>query len=156
MSRSLSPTASASLYAAGTDQVWLCLLTIEHPDLPAPLRFVNNPVSVQSRGMTFVAYPFEIEFPGQGEDGPTEARVAIDNADRSVLLALRELEGPLSVTVEVVLASSLDTVEVSIPGLSLREVDWDEKRVRGALRVEDLLSEPLSLQMTPARLPGLH
>lgn len=155
MSRTLSVPAAASLFAQETEQVWLALLTIAHPNLAVPIRLVNNNENVTSGGFLFTAFPFEIQLPGQDEDGIGEARLVVDNADRSVLLALRELLGPLSVTIAVVLAATPNVVEILIPDMALREVDWDAERLSAVLRMEDLLSEPLSLQMTPARFPGL-
>lgn len=153
--RTLSPAALASAHARETEEVWLVLLTISHSALPTPLRFVNNFTSLTSRSNIFVAFPFEIEFPEQDADSAGEARITIDNIDRQIVETIRQISSPPSVTLEVVLASSPDTVEAQFTGLVLRNVEYDAHRVRGTLRFEDITTEPVSVQMTPARFPGM-
>jgi hypothetical protein len=153
--RTLSTTALASAFAAETNEVWLILLTISHASLTEPLRFVNNMESVTSRGNLFIAFPFEIEFPGQTADSAGEARISIDNIDRQIVQTLRTIQSPPEVTLEVILASTPSTVEASFSGLILRDATYDVMKVEGTLRFEDIMSEPLSLQMTPQRFPGM-
>ena len=154
MARTLSPAATASANAQDTDEVWLTLLSIDSPELAAPLRFVNNNVSVTSRGNVFLAFPFDMEFPGQDEESPGEARLVIDNVDRSIVNFIRSITAPPKVTIEVVLGSSLDTVEASFSNMTLRNVSYDAKSVTGLLRFEDIVIEPVSYAMTPERFPG--
>lgn len=153
--RTLSQNALTSAFSQQTDEVWLVLLTIAHPALPAPLRFVNNMESVTSRGNLYVAFPFEIEFPEQDPDSAGEARISIDNIDRQIVQTVRQISSPPDVTIEVVLASTPSTVEASFSGMVLRDVSYDADKVSGTLRFEDIMSEPLSVQMTPQRFPGM-
>lgn len=153
--RQLSPTALQSAFAQETGEVWLVLLTITHPSLTTPLRFVNDMQGLTSRGNVFQPFPFEVEFPGEDADQPTDARLVIDNVDRSIVQTIREITSPPEVMMEVVLASQPDTVEASFTGLVLRNVSYDAARVQGTLRFEDIMSEPVSLQMTPQRFPGM-
>jgi hypothetical protein len=155
MSRTLSPAARRSANAAQTDEVWLVLLTIAHPALNEPLRFVNNFASIESRGELFVAFPFEIELPGEDAEGQTDARIRIDNIDRQIVRALREIASPPSVLLEVVLASQPDTVEASFDGLVLRDAGYDALVVTATLKFEQIVLEPVTVQMTPSRFPGL-
>lgn len=153
--RTLSQRALESAFAAQTDEVWLMLVTIEHPSIAEPLRFVNNYESVTSRGEVYVAFPFEVELPGEDAENPGEARLRIDNVDRQIVDTIRTITSPPSVTFEVVLASQPNTVEASFSGLTLRQVEYDALVVTGTLRFEDIVTEPLSVQMTPARFPGM-
>lgn len=153
--RTLSQNALNSAFAQQTDEVWLVLLTIEHPSLVTPLRFVNNMESVTSRGNLYVAFPFEIEFPEQDPDTAGEARITIDNIDRQIVQTIRSITSPPQVTLEVILASSPSTVEASFSGMVLRDVTYDAVKVSGVLRFEDIMTEPLSVQMTPQRFPGM-
>jgi hypothetical protein len=155
MSRTLSPAARRSANAAETDEVWLVLLTFTHASLEEPLRFVNNYASVESRGDLFIAFPFEIELPGEDAEGLTDARIRIDNIDRQIVRAVREMAEPPDVTIEIVLASQPDTVEAAFDGLVMRDVGYDAVMVTGVLRFEQIMQEPVTLQMTPSRLPGL-
>lgn len=153
--RTLSQNALNSAFAQQTDEVWLVLLTIEHPSLATPLRFVNNMESVTSRGNLYVAFPFEIEFPEQDPDTAGEARITIDNIDRQIVQTIRSIASPPQVTLEVILASSPSTVEASFSGMVLRDVTYDALKVSGVLRFEDIMTEPLSVQMTPQRFPAM-
>lgn len=153
--RTLSAAALSSAFSQQTDEVWLVLLTIAHPSLPSSLRFVNNMESVTSRGDLYIAFPFEIEFPEQDPDSAGEARITIDNIDRQIVQTVRQISSPPEVRIEVVLASTPSTVEASFGGMVLRDVSYDVDKVSGTLRFEDIMSEPLSVQMTPQRFPGM-
>ena len=155
MSRDLSSTALRSAYAQETGEVWLVLCTITHPSLSEPLRFVNDMQSLTSRGNVYIAFPFEIELPTEDEESAGEARLVLDNVDRAIVRAIREMVGPPEGTLEVVLASSPDTVEAEFPGMILRDTQYDALKVEGVLRFEDITAEPISLEMTPQRFPGL-
>lgn len=155
MSRNFSSAATTSINAQITDEVWLTLLTISAPELTTPLRFVSNNASLTSRGNVFMAFPFDIEFPGQDEESPGEARLVIDNIDRSIVNFVRSIQTPPRITIEVVLASSPDTVEASFSNMTLRNVAYDAKTVSGILRFEDIVIEPVTYAMTPERFPGL-
>jgi len=155
MARNLSAPATASINAEATDEVWLTLLTIESPELTPPLRLVNNNASVTSRGNVYLAFPFDVDFPGQDEQSPGEARITIDNIDRSIVNLVRSIIAPPSVTMEVVLASSLDVVEAAFLNMTLRNVSYNSKTVTGYLRFEDIVVEPVTYAMTPERFPGL-
>lgn len=154
--RQLSDAGRASAFAQETSEVWLVLLTLSHADLAQPLRFVNNTAAVVSRGETYVGFPFEITLPGEDGEAFGQARIRIDNVDRAIVNTVRSLDSPLQVLIEVVLASQPDTVEASFDGLTLRSAEYDALVVTGVLRFEEVLSEPVSVQMTPARFPAMH
>jgi hypothetical protein len=154
--RTLSPAALASAFAESTGEVWLLLCTIEHPDIEGDaLRFVNNMESVTSRGELYIAFPFTVELPGEDAENLGEARLRIDNIDRMIVEVIRTISSPPTVTLEVVLASSPDAVEASFEGMTLRAVSYDAQAVSGVLKFEDIAGEPMSLQMTPQRFPGM-
>lgn len=153
--RSISARALESAFAQETDEVWLTLLTIEHDSLPEPLRFVNNWESIVSRGNVYIAFPFELELPEQDPDSAGEARIRFDNIDRQIVQTIRAIFEPPEVTLEIILASQPSTIEASFSGLTLRNVEYDANTVSGILRFEDIMAEPVSVQMTPQRFPGL-
>jgi hypothetical protein len=148
MPRSLSPAALASANAQSTDEVWLVLLTIEHNEIDAPIRVVNNTEDIVSRGQTYIGFPFDFELPGEDADAPTKAR-------RRIVEAVRTISSPPLVTLEVILASAPDTVEFSFSGLTMREIDYDVSSVSGDLLFESIFAEPVTYTMTPSRFPGL-
>lgn len=154
MARTLSAAALASMHAQETGEVWLVLLTITNPGITT-IRVVNNTENIVSRGNTFIGFPFEIELPGQDPDSPSSARLRIDNVDKQIVEAVRSISTPPLVTIEVVLASQPDTVEIAYSNLTMRSVEYDVDSVRGELTFESIFSEPVTLTMTPNRFPGL-
>ncbi|CAB4122395.1 Domain of unknown function DUF1833 [uncultured Caudovirales phage] len=153
--RTLSSRALASAFAPQSSEVWLLLLTIEHSTLSQPLRFVNNYESVTSQGNVYVAFPFEVELPNQDGDSAGEAKLRIDNIDRSIVNVIRSISSPPSITFQIVLASQPNVVEATFSGLVLRGVSYDALSVSGLLKFEDIMAEPVSIQMTPQRFPGM-
>lgn len=156
MTRSLSARAVEATNDQNSDEVWLPLLTISHAEiLDGPIRLVSDMQDVVSRGNTFVALPFEIVLPGEDPESPAKAVLRVDNVDRRIVQALRDLSSPPLVTIEVVLASQPNTVEVSYPEMTLRNATYDASYVSGELAYEAIYVEPISIVMTPQRFPGL-
>lgn len=157
MPRSLSTTALAALYAQETGEALLVLLELSHPTLATPIRAVNNHAAVTSNGDEYLAYPFEATLAGEEEDKAPAARIRIDNVDRSIVRAIREITGePLTAKLSVILASSPDAIEVGPLAFKIRTVDYDAQAVEGDLTLEDVLNEPCPAhRFTPADFPGL-
>ena len=155
MARSLSAAAVASMNAQQTGEVWLVLLTITHADLPSTLRFVNNNEDVISGGQTFTAFPFEIILPNQDPDTPPRASLRIDNVDRQIVTALRTLTSAPTIQFDIVLASQPSTVEATFPGMKLMGATYTAATVSGEIGPEPLFTEPVTIQMTPSRFPGM-
>ena len=130
MPRSLSAAAVSSLNTPQTGEVWLVLLTISNASMTT-IRVVNNTEDIVSRGNTYQAFPFEMELPGEDPDSPSSARLRIDNVDKRIVEAVRSISTPPEVTIEVILASQPDTVEISYANLTLRSVEYDVDSVRG-------------------------
>jgi hypothetical protein len=153
--RSLTTTATSSIHAQETGEVWLVLLTITHSTLATPIRVVNNNEDITSRGNLYQAFPFEIVMPGQDPDSLPKAMLRFDNVDRTAIATVRSIDSAPTVTIEVILASQPDTVEISFPNLTLRNVKYDASVIEGELLFENLFSEPITYSMTPSRFPGL-
>ncbi len=139
-----------------TDEVFLMLVTIDHAELETPFRFSSDGVDTTSRGETYIAYPFQGTLPEETPDLPAEMRISIDNVDRRIVEGLRLIVGVPEVTIEIVLASTPDTVEVGPRKFQLFEATYDAAIVSGRL-VEDLgLDEAWPYPViTPRTLPGI-
>lgn len=155
MARTLSDPAVESLMGEDTDEVWLALVTIDHEDLEEPIRVVNNVVDIESNGETFIGCPFDLELLSETPDGPGVATLSIDNVDKQIIEAVRSIQGPPSVTTQVILASDPDTIELEVGDLTMRNVTADVAKVQGTLELEDLTVEPCSETITPHRFPGM-
>lgn len=153
--RTLSAPAVASQNAENTAEVWLVLVTIDHPALAQPIRVVGNNENITSGGNLFVAYDFNIVLPGEDPDNPAAAQLDIDNVDRVIVQTLREISSPPSVTIQVVLASSPDLIEIEFAGLVLRNAQYDAMRVTADLAFDEIISEPVATTLSPDKFPGM-
>lgn len=156
--REVSPTMLQAMLAPETGEAPIVLLTISHASLATPIRVAGYDQDVTSRGETFVAYPFEITLPTDSGEAAPRARLSIDNVDRSIVAAVRQATGtPPQVTIEVILASSPDTLEASFPVFELRNVKSNALTVDAELTFDGLASEPYPAgRFTPAAFPGVH
>jgi hypothetical protein len=156
MSRNVSTTARAAMYAAQTDQVFLQLLDIDHENLQDPIRVVNNTETMAHGGNTYLPFPFRIDLPDEQEDTITNARLTIDATDRQIIIAIRQLATAPSITWKLVLASSPDTVEAGPFDFVLRNVRYSLHTVSGELVYEDRLNlEVPKLKFAPEHFGGL-
>lgn len=156
MSRTLSPAAVQAITAQETGEVFLLLLTIDHPDLAQPIRVVRNGEDVTSRGNTYSACAFDVALPDERSDRPPRVQLVLDNVDRAITQALRPLTSPPTVTLEVVLASSPDTVEAGPYEFTVRNVVYDAHVVTAELAYEDVLNLRFPAdRFTPNLFPGL-
>lgn len=147
---------TTSAFAQETTDVWLVLVTIEHADLAAPIRVVNNTEDVVSGGDTYTAFPFEVTLPDSKDDAPDRGRLVIDNVSREIAQAIRSITSPATVTFEVIRAAAPDTIEMTWPFFKLTNVKWDVLQVSGDLTLEDFTSEPYPAGIfSPAGFPGL-
>lgn len=156
MVRSLSQAMLEGIFSQETKEVALIMLTIEHEDLSAPIRAVLNTENIVSRGETFLAAVFDVTFPTESADEVPRAKLRIDNVDRVIVQAVRSISGPPTVTLEVALASSPDTIEIGPYEFELTNVEYDELWVQGDIAYEDILNAAYPADtMTPADFPGI-
>lgn len=151
-----SLNALHAMLSDSTDEVFLACVTLDHASM-TPIRVVNNTQNLTRAAGEFLAFPFEIELPADGEDAVVQVQLRIDNVDRQIVQALRALDSAPSVTLEVVLASSPDTVEGGPFEFALKSADYNAIVVTGTLGYEDeLLNEPYPGDtFTPTNSPGL-
>lgn len=154
--RTLSSTAQAAIAAAQTGEAFLVLLTLDHDDLDAPIRVTSDAVATVSRGETFTPFPFEVALPSERDDQLAGVRLVIDAVDRSIIIALRDLTSAPTVTMEVVLGSTPDTVEAGPFEYTLKNATYNALTVEGDLAFEDVLNEAFPGQsFVPFTHPGL-
>lgn len=152
----LSTAALQSTQDVSSGEVWLVLLTISHASLGTPIRVVRNTVDIVSNGETFTAYPFEISLPEDVDGQIPQVSLSISNVDKMLMDTLRSIITPLDVTVQVVLASSPDVIELSVTDFKLREVQYDATNINGTLLMEDVLNIRIPADiMNPGQYPGL-
>jgi hypothetical protein len=138
--RAFSAVAVRSALAQDSREAWLLLLEIRHPTLSTPIYVVNNNENIISNGVTYQAYPFEIELAIDDSEHLPEVHLTFDNVERLLVEAIRAIDQPPDITLRLVLSTQPNVVEMQIAGLTMRQVTWDAFTVTGTLLVDDLMS----------------
>jgi len=157
--RTTSTLFKAMAHAQETGEVLLALIIITHESIvDGPLRLVQDLQPLTSNGNVYTAFPLEVRLPADRDAGPAKVLLTIDNIDRSIAVALRSIppSSPPTVTIDLVIASQPDTIELSMPDLTLRTISGDALQIEGELRMdeEDLTEFPEG-SFTPQVTPGL-
>ena len=154
--RDTSAAARAALYAAQTGKVFLHLLTIDHDDMPAPVRFVDDLVDITSRGNLYTAFPFRALLPADVDGELPQLDLVVDNVTRDLVDEIRSIATPAEVTLEVVIADTPDTVEAGPFNLEVVRATYNAREIRLSLASESLLTEPYPVRLfTPSDFPLL-
>jgi len=132
------------------------LVTIEHPDLPAPLRLNNSVLNIESRGETFLASFVEAKILDSDPERTPQAQLTVSNIDRTLVAALRATATACLITLEIIRRSDPDTVERSMSNLELRNVQGDELVIQGDLIPRRLRPQKaIDYYFSPTVCPGL-
>lgn len=144
MSRSISTRMRRALNQSNTEEVFALLVELSHPSLAAPIRVTNYPTDIISNEELYVALPFELVLPDTPENGVPVAKLSIDNIDRMIVQAVREMQPgtPCSVIMRVVLIADPDYVEIEYTDFVLTNVTYDALTVSGDLSIENFSTKP--------------
>lgn len=162
--RNLSEAARRSINAQQSDETWIMLLTLDHPNFTEPARFASDGLimlpdagvrGVVSRTNEFVYLPFNVTLPTQ-DTTTARAQISIDNVDRRIVNYVRQADSALRITMEVILASNPDNVEVEAPDFRLERALYNSLTVSGEISVEYFDLEPFpSGNFTPSQFQGM-
>ncbi|MCK4412237.1 MAG: DUF1833 family protein [Candidatus Eisenbacteria sp.] len=160
MSRTLSAAIVAAMNAQSTDKVFLTLLEIDHDDMAEPLRLVDNTEDINSDGETYRVWPFHVALAPEQEGLPVSVRLTIDNIDRTVIQALREIssapDAP-TVNVSIVTSEDWDSPEIGPVEFLLSSIRYDAFAIEGTLTFQHTLDDAVPAHsMDPRNFPGLH
>jgi hypothetical protein len=156
MSRTVSATFKSAVFGQETSEIFIVLLELDHDDLASPIRVSSNAVDTVSNGNTFVAYPFMIDLPDDQDSSASVGKITIDNVDQSIVQAIRAIQSPPDITIQIVLFSDVDTVEAEWTGFELINVGYDSLTVSGDISIESFLNEAYpSGSFLPSKFPGL-
>ena len=154
--RNISASARAALYSAQTSKAMFHLLTIEHADMAETVRLVDNLTDVVSRSNTYTAFPFIAALPPDSDGEVPQVDIVCDAVDRSLIIVARSISTPATVTIEVVVSDSPDTVEAGPYIFDLVGIQYDAKEIRFSLAYEPLATEPYpSRTFSPTLFPLL-
>lgn len=156
MPRTLSSNALAAVFAQHSEEAFLMLVTFTHVPTAETYHAALNTENVTSNGIVYTATWFEIQLPEISNRSPQGCQVTMDNVDLRLVGLLRSITQPLQVTIQVVLASSPDTIEMEFTDLVLREATWDAAKISGRLVSEDPLNQAFPAHLyEPRTFQGL-
>lgn len=166
MARTISTTMRGALNASESGDVVAVLLTITHPDLPAPIYLSSDPTiaistvpviyGTLSRGNNHIFVPMSITLPDDKDDTLSQAKLAISNVEREMIVAVRTTSTPAQVAVELVRAASPNTVEIDYPVMDLVSAEADASTITLTLSMDSMLAEPYPADtLSPAGFPSL-
>jgi hypothetical protein len=156
MRSSVSFAYRRAVQAQETGEAIVILVTVTHPDLPAPLRLNNAGVNIVSRGDTFLASFLEATIMDEDPDKLPQARLIFSNVKREIVDALQSTVVPPEILMEIIKGSDPDTVEFSLPGLELRNIEGDMLVIQGELTPKRVKAQPgIDFYFTPSTAPGV-
>lgn len=164
--RVLSLNFRKALFSQESGEVPIFLLTITHPSLLAPIylstdpttRFQDDPPAYNtvSRTLGFLYAGIDVTIPDEQDKTPPASKLTIQNVTRELIPLARSVSTPPSVKIEAVLASALDTVEMTWPALDMSNLQYDANQLVFDLTMDALTTEPFpSGNFSPAYFPAL-
>lgn len=142
--------------AQETDEAFLILVTIEHDDLPVPIRINNGGANIVSNGETFLRCPMQPTILDDDQDRPPQAQLVISNIDRTMVAALRNTIVPANITMDIIRSGAPNDIEASMTNLEMRTVEYDAMLIQGSLLPRKIKSQPaIDYSYTPGQWPGL-
>ena len=155
MSNQLSNPLLAEMFGQSSSDPYLMLVTLTHSSF-SNVYLVGNTVDVVSRGNTYIAFPMNIVLPSDDGEASREVTIDFDNVSLFLIAKLRSIVTPIICTIEMVLASDLDSVQTSIDDLKVRSITYTKQRVSAKLYMDSFLNVELtSEKYTPNSYPGL-
>jgi len=152
----LSQKLVQAVMQPNTGEVFLLLVTFNHSSFPEPIYLVNNLENITSRGKEFLAFPIDLVLPPDDGDTLPSVQITCQNASLELIDEVRSVQGPMSVTIEMVLASSPDYVEASINDLRVAGAQYDKNTIQLTATVDDLLNTSFPKEKyQPGNFPGL-
>lgn len=117
---------------------------------------MNNTEDIVSRGNTFTAFPVSIILPVDDGESSREVSIEFDNVSRELINELRSVTDSIDVTLEMILASIPDEVQIELAELKIYTITYNKTKVSGRLIVDNFLNtEMTSERYTPTNYPGL-
>jgi len=174
MSRRLSLNARLAQDAEASAEIEVVLILIEHPDLDAPIRLStdnrdrisDDPLIYGTRSNWAGADPATEPYlwivasailPGEAEDAPAAAQIALENLDSEMVELVRSFTDPAAISLAVVMADTPDVVEGEWTSLQLVSADIDAGQIVLSISRDEVEQEAFPPgRMTRLNFPGLH
>ena len=138
-----------------TGEVFVPLVKLSHPDLPADLRFVADEVSLTHGGEVYQPLSFQVTLPDDTDQGIPVLRWVADAVSQEITAALRSVDGVITAQIKYVLVSSPEVVELGPYDVEMRTAEYDAFTVGGPMTIEPILDEGFGwMTITPSTYPA--
>jgi hypothetical protein len=113
--RSISASFRQSVESRFQQDVDLVFITINHPLLDPPLRFVSDTIDYSWDGEDWTAFPFDIQLMSDDDSAP-RAQLEIQNVDSRIGEGIRSLTTPPRLRIDLLSSADFDlTVRPRMP-----------------------------------------
>lgn len=155
MANQLSNELLTQLYSQESDDPFLTLLTLTHPDFTT-IRIVNNSSDIVSRGETYTAFPFKVTFPVDDGETARQFTLVFDNVSLFLVDEIRSVTTAIDLKIELILASMPDDVQITQQDLKIRSINMNKQQIVANVILDDFLNvEITSERYEPKNFPGL-
>lgn len=159
MPRAISADGLRELFAQNSGHALLVLATFDHPDLPEPIRLVNDVQGLDYDGHAYIGLPFEASMPTDAEDDIPTVQMRVDNVDQTLIELLRSISAPADVVLEVVRVAPNRVITTEIGPLDFSLLDSRATDTTVTLKIGyliDLLNAQATSEIFSSSLaPGL-
>lgn len=98
----------------------------------------------------------KITLPPDDGESNRNTQITFDNVSLELIEELRSVTTPMDVTIEAVLGTDPDTVELEFGEIKMSDIRYDQQTIRASLILDDFLSTELTGEKyTPQNYPGL-
>jgi len=156
MPNMLSPELLAQLFSQESNDPFLTLVTLSHASFSQDIRLVNNTKNITSRGQEFQAFPMSIRLPVDDGETARSFTIEFDNVSLLLIEEIRQVTTPISVKIEMILASIPNDVQMSQEDLLIQNISYNKTRIVASIVLDNFLStEVTSEKYGPLNFPGL-
>lgn len=156
MSRELSAPLLSEMLSQNSGDPFLMLCTLSHATFGSDYYLVNNTENIVSRGVIYTAFPIDFTLPVDDGESDRQVQIVFDNVGLELIEDLRAITTPIDVTIELILASNPDNVEIELGELKLQSITYDNQRISGQLYLDDFLNTEIpSEKYSPSLYPGI-
>lgn len=151
MARAYSDVYKSTLAEVSAPESPLLLLEINHPELPSPVRVVNDTQNITSNGNLYLGFSFRFVLPSDYENQLPKARIAIDNVGKDLMQWIETSDGGAGSTVQLstIMRSRPNQIEWTMT-MSMFNIQANAREVSAELGFENLFTKPaISIQYRP-------
>jgi hypothetical protein len=151
MAQAYSDIYKSTLAEVSAPEAPLLLLQINHPELPSPIRVINDTQNITSNGNLYVAFAFRFVLPSDYENQIPKARIAIDNVGKDLMQWIETSDGGAGSTVQLstIMRSRPNQIEWTMT-MSMFNIQANAREVSAELGFENLFTKPaISIQYRP-------